>query len=499
MQVFTVLASLSAVLAAVNDSLTITTNVGTFKGIPQSTGVRAWLGIPFGAKPERFRPPRRASILPQNVTFNATQYGPGCPQNKGASYTALNSLTNGTLGNFTEREDCLSLNIWAPSVERLNSSKPAAVIVYFYGGAFSFGGSAADLYNGSTWVQNNDDIIYCTFNYRMNLLGFPIGAPEVPPNQVNVGLYDQRLAVEWVYNNIRHFGGDPERITLHGESAGSASIATWQYAYEFDPIASGLILQSGSEISLANRTSTNSTAKLQAWNVVANASGCPLNQTANGTAQQFACMQQVPLTNIRAAVNNLTSLNNVFQPQIDNLTVFSTQEYLEKQRTGRYARIPMLVGTNDNEGTILTGLYPYPITPADLTKQVYTCVTALQAHVRTNASVPVWQYRYLARYPQNINLVASLGVYHSSELPLVFGNFLGLPNVTAEQRNLSSTIQGGWSAFAKSPAQGLTQYGWPEYNTTGKSLIQLTNAGVTFNASASYNEGCQNFYPQLKV
>jgi carboxylesterase type B len=500
MHLLVVLASLAAVLAVSNDSaLVVTTNVGTFRGIAQGSGVRAWLGIPFGAKPERFRPPRRADILPSNVTFNATSYGLGCPQNKGPNYQALNLITANSLGNFTEGEDCLSLNIWAPSLERLNASRPAAVIVWFYGGAFTLGGTAVDIYNATNWVNDNDDIIYVTVNYRLNVLGFPIGAPEVPENQANPGLYDQRLAVEWVYNNIRHFGGSPERIVLHGESAGSASAATWQYAYEFDPIARGLILQSGSELTLANRTIANATVKLAAWNAIANASGCPLNQTRNASAQQFECMQRVPLTSIQQAVNNASALSNVFQPQVDNRTVFTTQEYLGRQQSGRYARLPMLVGSNNDEGTILTRLYPASLTAADITKQFYTCISALQAQVRTNDSVPVWQYRYLGFWPQNINAVGSIGVFHSSELPLVFGNFQNLPNVTSEQRNLSRTMQAGWSAFARDPQRGLTEYGWPVYNTTGKSLIQLTNAGAVFNASNAYNSGCEAFYPQVNV
>lgn len=131
------------------DGLLITTNVGKFKGhfAPSSssssqTSVREWLGIRYASAPTRalrFRPPQRAPRLrPDSAVFNASDYSPSCPQNRGSSYTGFNAISS--LGNATDGEDCLSVNIWAPTVSRLNSTtarnstyEGAAVLIWFYG------------------------------------------------------------------------------------------------------------------------------------------------------------------------------------------------------------------------------------------------------------------------------------------------------------------------------------------------------------------------------
>jgi carboxylesterase type B len=195
-----------------SDPLTIRTNVGTFRGYSNTTGVRAWLGIPFG-KPTngtlRFKPPQRAAVFPPSTVFNATSYGQTCP--------GLSSNSGGDLNGPPRNigEDCLSLNIWAPTLDRLNSSSSGAnVLLWIYGGGFTDGSSALALYNGTNWVRDQNNTIIVSINYRTNIFGFPTAGSGVELRDVNPGLQDQRLAIEWVYNNVRNFGGDPEKITL---------------------------------------------------------------------------------------------------------------------------------------------------------------------------------------------------------------------------------------------------------------------------------------------
>lgn len=192
----------SVATSAANNTYLANTNVGTFQGQQSSSGatVREWLGIRYGMPTNgslRFRPPQRASILPRGTVYNATSFSPSCPQNRGAAYTGFNLIQ--PLGNATDGEDCLSLNIWSPSTDRLNtSSSGTAVMIWIYGGAFTFGTSNTPGYNGDIFVRDNDDVTIVTINYRTNAFGFPAGSPALSAYESNIGLKDQRLAIEWV-------------------------------------------------------------------------------------------------------------------------------------------------------------------------------------------------------------------------------------------------------------------------------------------------------------
>src|SRR5690606_21994850 len=115
--------------------------------------------------------------------------------------------------------------------------KKKAVIVWIYGGAFTVGDAAAPVSYGAS-LANNEDVVVVAPNYRVNVFGFP-GAPGL--SQKNPGLLDQRLAVEWTRRNIAAFGGDPNRITIYGESAGGSSVDYYAYAWTKDPIVKGMI------------------------------------------------------------------------------------------------------------------------------------------------------------------------------------------------------------------------------------------------------------------
>lgn len=485
-----------------SNSYLVDTNAGTFQGQQAASGptVREWLGIRYGSPTNgslRFRPPRRAAVLPQGQTFNATSYSPSCPQNRGLSFQGFDVIT--PLGNATDGEDCLSLNIWSPSSDRLNSTSGAAVMLWIYGGAFSFGTSNTAGYSGANIVRDNDGVIVVSINYRTNIFGFPAGSPALSAFDSNLGLKDQRLAIEWVYNNIRNFGGDPEKITLFGESAGASSIGAYAYTYAYDPIVKGLIMQSGSEYLMASEAVANTTVSQIGWNFVASQVGCPANSTA-GTAvdlatgvKQLECLQKVDFTKIQQVVSNYTLSTTAFAPVPDNVSVFNAADYSTLSSAGQYAPIPVLIGSNDNEGTILTGLIP-GIAADLITKYGFTCPAAAVATARQNTSVPSWQYRYLGEWP-GLNPYPALGVYHSSEIALVFGtyNLSTAAAPTTEEIAFSRQMQRGWVAFAKDPQHGLTNYGWPRYQANGTTLIQLAKNNMsmtTFNNSQAYNSGC---------
>lgn len=176
----------------------------------------AFLGIPFATPPIgelRFRPPVRNE--PWNGILNCTVFGPMCMQS-GAGALAS--------------EDCLQLNVFTKNLPFNETVELKPVIVYIHGGGFE-GGTA--IYHGPEYLMDRD-IILVTIQYRLGAFGFmAVGRADVTGNQ---GLKDQTLALRWVQANIHHFGGDPDRVTISGLSAGSFSVT----AHMISPMSQGL-------------------------------------------------------------------------------------------------------------------------------------------------------------------------------------------------------------------------------------------------------------------
>jgi para-nitrobenzyl esterase len=187
---------------------------GELRGFVQD-GLNVYLGIPYAKPPTgslRFKAPQP---LPRwNGVFNAYAYGSVCPQ----VYDPIELNP----GEKVNNENCLTMNIWAPAA----GGAKKAVMVFIHGGGFVEGGSKERLYDGAAIVKNGD-VIYVNFNYRLGLLGFMdfsvIGGSEYA-DSANNGLNDQLLALQWVQDNISVFGGDPQNVTIFGESAGGGSV-----------------------------------------------------------------------------------------------------------------------------------------------------------------------------------------------------------------------------------------------------------------------------------
>ena len=176
-------------------------------------GSTAFLGIPFAEAPVgplRWAPP--SPVLSWSGTRDATEFGPAPWQPTGGP---LDGLVPG-MGSNNQSDDCLNLNVWTPSI---NGAQP--VLVWIHGGAFSLGAGSLSVYDGSRLAAATNTVVV-TINYRLGALGFlVIDDPSCTPN---VGLLDQVAALEWVRNNISAFGGDPDNVTIFGESAGGGSV-----------------------------------------------------------------------------------------------------------------------------------------------------------------------------------------------------------------------------------------------------------------------------------
>lgn len=378
-------------------SVTLANGLGVVHGKidPSAPCVRQFLGIPYGRPPIgklRFAPPQ--SALPFG-DLDARNLPPSCMQ-----YLMENPpdiYTRDVLGynlqglNSTSRaisEDCLTLSIWTPVIssnsgntdngddddetDSPQATPPFPVLMFIFGGAFVTGGQDVPYQIPTNWVERTQDHIVVTFNYRLNIFGFP-NAAGLPVSERNPGLLDQRLAVEWVHKNIASFGGDPWRITLWGQSAGGISAGYYQYAYPKDPLVQGIIMDSGTEM-LASPLFDDPTHSN--FSYVAKRFGCSATDLKKDPAletdqereergrHEVECMRGA---NISAqAVENFIQQHDeklevpyiFFAPQVDNVTVFSAAGYVQRAKAGEIAEVPTILGSNAEDGVAFVYLTP---------------------------------------------------------------------------------------------------------------------------------------------
>ncbi|XP_029943804.1 acetylcholinesterase [Salarias fasciatus] len=238
------LSLLSPCPAQADGDLVVQTASGRVRGVllpvPDRSFVTAFLGIPFGEPPvgkRRFRPaePKR----PWTGVYEAGAYPNACYQFVDTSFPGFpgSEMWN---PNRKMSEDCLYLNVWVPASPRPHN---LTVMVWIYGGGFYSGSSSLDVYDGR-YLAHSETVIVVSMNYRIGAFGFLAlhGSSEAPGN---VGLLDQRLALQWVQDNIHFFGGNPKQVTIFGESAGGASVGYHLLSPDSRPTFTRAILQSG--------------------------------------------------------------------------------------------------------------------------------------------------------------------------------------------------------------------------------------------------------------
>jgi carboxylesterase type B len=340
--------------------------------------------------------------------------------------------------------------------------------------------------------------VVVTVNYRIDVFGFP-GAPGQP---FNLGLRDQRLSVEWVRDNVAAFGGNPEKITIFGQSVGGEAVDFWAYAYEQDPIANGIIAHSGNAFSFPFNTAATVENN---WNTIVTGVNC------TNAIDQLACVRQVDWQSILAiseTIRPLPSDNFLrtishFSPFPDEEIVFS--DYINRTVAGNFAKIPIMLGNANNEDGFYrlvpyaqTGLLPTSTDVTAFLLESFTCPVTFQASARRSHGVPAWAFRYMADWDNtrlyNMNGSTS-GAYHMVDLHMIFGaseDVTGLPT-TADQRNLTDIMQTAWASFAKDPIHGLTSLGWPQFDQNENSYILLgsnNTPSVQFVAPTDWNTPC---------
>ncbi|KAK3873204.1 hypothetical protein Pcinc_021773 [Petrolisthes cinctipes] len=298
-----------------------------------------FLSIPYAQPPVdhlRFKAPLPAE--PWDGDLDASKLPPSCDQ-----FTLLG------------REDCLYINIYAPQ-DALNTTEPLPVMAFIHGGAFYLG--SADIFHGFE-VLAERGVVVAMMQYRLGIFGFFSTEDDVAPG--NQGLMDQTLALQWVRDNIAAFGGDPNKVTIFGESAGAASVHWQMFAPSAAGLFSGAIMESGNA--------------LCSW-----ARGREFRQSANKLAERFDC----PTEPSDALVSCLQGVNQhlldseystfaqwnfqpfYFAPRVDG--VYIPDEPVTLLKEGRYHHVPTIMGINKDELSMETvELYTIPRVIDDLT------------------------------------------------------------------------------------------------------------------------------------
>ncbi|EED79829.1 sterol esterase from carbohydrate esterase family CE10 [Postia placenta Mad-698-R] len=297
--------------------------------------------------PLRFAPPQWPE--PFTGIRQAISYGPACPQQPAVTPDVLPITVPTVPAPSNQSEDCLYLNVIKPVSAVQGDNLP--VLFYIFGGGFETGDSSFNPGNTivNRSVQLDQPVIFVSINYRLTAFGFIAGEEIQKAGASNLGIRDQRLAMQWVNRYISAFGGDPNKVIIWGESAGALSVGLHMVINNGDPggLYRGAFMESGSPYALRNYT-----AGQPFYNMLVESTGC------SGETDTLACLRQVPFRELWAAVNatpsiiNYTSLNFAWQPRLDG-DLFS-QNPMRSVSEGSYAKVPMVTGDCDDEGTVFS-------------------------------------------------------------------------------------------------------------------------------------------------
>ena len=437
--------------------------------------VYVYKGIPFAAPPVgdlRWKPPR--PVKPWQGVRACTEFGPACPQPK--VFIISNDITR--LG-----EDCLNLNVWAPSQR---SGKGWPVMVWIHGGAYVIGANYQGWFNGESLARKG--VVVVTINYRLGPFGFmahPLLSRESEHGvSGNYGLLDQVAALEWVRRNIAAFGGDPSCVTIFGESAGAGSVCHLLVS----PPAKGLfqraIAESGSVRGPIRHLREKWYGKEPMENVAAyfaKALGCDLAK------DPLAAMRgKGPAEIFKAADSAKRHFGEeASAPIVDGWVVPDEPQLLLEE--GKAGDVPFLVGNNaDEAGGIVGDLairgffreYADPVLklfPAEARKRagtvaIFTSVARADALAMSRHKSKAYLYQFTRVAPP----WRFLGAFHASEIPYVFGNLDAKLSFDAKDRELSRAMMGYWVQFARSgDPNGEGRPSWPAYNAETDLHLEL--------------------------
>ncbi|KAI1793184.1 alpha/beta-hydrolase [Ganoderma leucocontextum] len=500
----------SSSAAGASTGLNVGTTSGIFRGVANTAGIERWLGIPFADAPVgslRFKAPvpftRRSTAVQ-----NASSFGNACPQAPSTSLGAPQS------------EDCLFLNVFRPS--NVSAAGKIPVLVWFYGGAFMNGAASDPSFDPTFLIQRSvaidKPIMFVSVNYRINTFGF-LASEHVPASDLNAGLQDQRAALEFLQENIAAFGGDPTKITIWGQSAGAGSVEAQVLFPSPKKLFRAAIFDSSTgPFKTAPPASTYDEPGFPYERLV-NLTGCP-----SGPAS-FACLQNLPfevLHNVSVTMTGQVLNSQLWQPTVGPAGSFVSERPSQRIASGNFLHVPILAGTNLNEGTIFsqsvrnlsvapneedavfdTFIKNLLIDPSTVTQDVFDTMNELYPANDSslggafNTGDSLFD-RAEAWYTDNMYLSArrllfhkaaslqplfayfftefipgqdpTLGVFHASELILLFGHF------PAVEQEFATQMVTFYINFISDLDPGAP---WPRYTASSENVLQLMRDNIT--------------------
>ncbi len=391
---------------------------------------------------------------------------------------------------YPQSEDCLYLNVWVnPSYKR----KDRAVMVFFHGGSYGWGGTADPLYDGKNFVTEHPEIVLVTVGYRTGLMGF-VDFSSVPggdafPDAPNLGLWDQIESLRWVQKNIRAFGGSPKRVTIFGESAGGGSVSLLPCIKEAKGLFRRVIAESGSVALTFSKEDCQSFTKRL------------MKEAKAGSMDDLLKLSEEDLKRINEKINAY----NCF-PQRDGILI-PEDPYLPYAE-GETADVDILIGTNANEinywvgelGGIAAFRCGIPVRlENDLKVMKESGVKRARSFLKRKKGHQIWRmaefynelmfrlpavrmaeehkanggnvYMYYWREPSTIRF---RGACHAVELAYVFGN-LDETIYTGKRADdeIARLVQDMWANFAKTGNPSVGRLKWPQYERRDRSTMVI--------------------------
>ena len=455
---------------------------GDLKG-RTTPGCTAFLGVPYAQPPVgalQWAPP--APALPWEGVRDATVYGPAPWQPSGGP---LDGLVPG-MGSADQSDDSLNLNVWTPSTE---GCRP--VLVWIHGGAFSLGAGSLSVYDGSRLAAATNTVVV-TINYRLGAAGFLL--IEDPSCTPNVGLLDQVASLEWVRDNIETFGGDPDNVTIWGESAGGGSVLSLLSM----PAAVGLfqraIIQSGATDLLLDRERA-----LLVTEAVARCAGI---DKVDAAALRALSGPDLVAAQAQAAMELFGTVGTMpFHPVVDGVVLPHT--WLDAATSG-FNPVPVIIGTNRDEMDLFkmfdpdaanltaeglrerlgaagddrdalidayaeTGTTNPPAVWGRVNTDFAMWLPAVRIAQARSAHAPTWMYRFDWETSS-----PEMGAAHGVDIPFPFttidvdewDTFVADPE---QAMSLASLMQRSWADFARDGIPSLGDQTWTSYDSTRRA------------------------------
>ncbi|MCR6663613.1 MAG: carboxylesterase family protein [Luteimonas sp.] len=439
-------------------------------------GVRRFLGIPYAAPPtgaRRWRAPEPARAWDGERV--ATAAGAACPQ---TSRPAVGIAPD------AQDEDCLFLNVWAPA-----DAEALPVMVWIHGGAHRFGAGSLPYYDGASLARRG--VVVVTLNYRLGYLGyFSHAALAGEGGGGNFGFMDQLAALRWVRDNITAFGGDPARVTVFGESAGGVAVLMLMASPEAEGLFAGAIVQSGGGWARL--------PGMQAMRQRVQAGLDTIDVPADADASTLRALPAQALVQAAAVDRSLG-----FGPFMDNVSM--TRQPVDAFHTGRQAAVPLLIGTNTWEGSLMQALdvgeqgrqvadgtlarelYRHETSDDALRRQLVFGDFAFVAPARWIAAsqsrrASAWLYRF--GYVRSARRGEVPGVAHGSEIPYVFdvlgrsGGGAPLAEMSEADLAMSAEVADCWVAFATLGRPDCAFAPWDAYSRRRDNTMDITDDGA---------------------